>query len=925
MAGMITPLHYTLSLDPVLEERAFSGEVSIDLSLDSHHDRIVLDSSGLEIGSATIDGHPATVEIDEDRLAIIPASSLKGSRATVRVAFRGGLHRGRRGLFMSGACAVTQLQPAYARMVFPCFDDPRFKTTFDVSVTVSLSHTAVTNSPLLREEVAGDRRRLTFARSATMPVHLFGLAVGPFVTAVLDNGGVPIRLFSLPSNGSQRQPLLEVAHDMLHHCSDLLGVPYPWPKLDLVLVPEFEAAGIETTSVLYLRESAARLDSDADAERRTQRDRLLAHELAHQWFGSLVTPASWDDLWLSEGFATWLSAKAVVAAGNEASEVATVRSIRAAMATDSLASSRPLTTSGPNGELHELFDDITYWKGAAILRMLEAWLGEETFLRGIRAYLKRHAGGHATAADLFRALDDSATESVVSLVKSFVDFPGVPVLRFSWSGATIRIAQRAGERRTVPIRLKVGLASGVVESRQVLLHEPAVELTMPEDVNWVFGNAGAAGYYRCTHEVADAIPFDALSDAEALTRLYDAWDEVWRGGDVIAFLRIVKNMSGHPGIGRAAAEILSDLSTLLAEGARHDPFAQWIAGRFPAASIRGIESGAGTGELDTAGRSDDETLARFENLLADPATRLSAWNHLKTNWDDLHQRVVSFGGRGAIAALAAVADRPMRNDIARFFTGRGTPGMQRILRQTLERIDSRIRFRDREQLTFDAWLTHETSTSFAADDRLRRGHALINMLAAGFHGAMVHRAWLDGLRTTVPEWMQPRDALARIVGALERRLTAVFAGVLMLDEPLFALPIRLQEDFLASAHLSVRLLAGGPQSDPEAVRALAAVLARQGAVFERLLRGAIAFTDLSGDAGAARLLRTRLVSTEDDRIRVGHLLDRVAAGDLTDAVRRALWIECAALPSLQQSQAADLATLVARTAENQPRQTQRDS
>jgi aminopeptidase N/puromycin-sensitive aminopeptidase len=924
MTRLVTPLHYSLSLDPLLEERRFSGEVSIEVAVEGRPSRVILDASGLEIVEATIDGVRAAFDTAGDRLSILSAAPLPGPRATLWIAFRGEMHREGRGFFMSGACAVTQLQPVYARSLFPCFDDPAHKTTFDLTVSASLRDTVVANAPLLRDEIHGDRRRMTFATSAKIPPHLLGMAVGPFHVSALA-GNPPLRFFTLQPDGGEAS-VLEAVLQFVRFYESLLGVPYPWPKLDLVAVPQFEAAGIETTSLLLFRESAVLPGAGATPQQHRQRASLVAHELAHQWFGSLVTPASWEDLWLSEGFATWLAAKAVPA-GGEHDEVPDVRAIRAAMAADSLPSSRSLRTSGRSaGELHELYDDITYWKGAAVLRMIEAWLGEETFRRGVTRYLTRHAGGHAASTDLWRALEEAAGQPVGSLVETLIGQPGVPALHFSWSGHTIRITQRGNAAGTVPVFVVAGLANGLVARRQIVAGTDPSTLEMPHTVKWVFGNAGSAGYYRCTYDDARAIPADALSGAEVATLLADAWDDLWRGAvDVIAYLDIVERLRGRQAIAGIAASHLADLRQLLAGGPRDEAFAAWIAAAFPSAGESGRDRRSQNDPASAATITDDEILNHFEEHLGNQDTRALAWAHLKAHWEELGPRVVSFGGRGAIAALAAVSDRKTRDDIAGFFATRTAAGAERTLRQTLERIDGRIRFREREQLMFDAWLTRRSYPSFVPEPSLRHVHALLNTLAAGFHGALVHRSWLEGLGLPVPSWMQPPADLGHVVTALDHRTVAVFRGSAVVDAPLFALAKRLEEDLRASADLAERLLAEGPQSADEAAKGLGAVLARQAATFERTLRGAITFADLFGDGGAARVLRTRLLAADGDRARIRRLLDDVASGNARNEFGRALMNECTSLPSVQRAEAAGVAALVNAAAANLPRPTERDS
>lgn len=905
---MISPLHYTLSLEPHPEQRSFHGAVSIEIYIDEQVEWIVLDAVGLQIESVSVDGATATFEITPGAVVITPPVPLT-ARSTIVLRYRGQLDDSGRGLFMGGDCILTQVQPVSARRIFPCFDDPRWKTPFDLTVTAPRSHIVIANAPLLHEEELGDRRRLTFATSPPLPTHLFALAAGELSATSQDAGGLPLRFFTRLPDGREAFAL-EAASRFLAVHSRLLGVAYPWPKLDLVAVPEYEAAGMEATSVIFFRESAVLVDDNATPERRNEVASLVAHELAHQWFGSLVSPASWEELWLSEGFATWAAAKALISENGSAAEVASTRATRGAMAVDSLPSCRALHSAATADQLPELYDVIAYQKGAAVLRMLEHWLGEETFARGVTLYLNRHAEAHATSDDLWSALREVSGEDVAAVAAPFVRRSGVPTIRFDWSGPTIRVTRSGDEDHAVPVAMKIGLVGGGLERRRVLLRTASEALEMAGDVSWVFGNDNAAGYYRCRHAGPSAISTAELSDPEAVALIADTWDAMWGGtGDTLESLRVLDDVGRRPALVGIASEYLADLAALLAGGGRLAPFAAWASSRFPGIDLRrGSDATVDFAALDSAG--SDEASRLLEKALANPDTAGAAWLHLREHWDALQRTLISFGGRGAMTALASVCDRAIRNDIAAFFAGRAIPGAERTLRQTLETIDSRIAFREREQRVFDAWLTHQSSPAIAADESLRAGHALLNALTAGFHGALVHRGWIEGLGLTPPPWMQRSDDLARVAAALERRLLALITGNVVIDAALLDLAARLHEDLLASADLTESILAAGHESTSDvAVRMLAALLARQAAVYERLVRGAIVFAELFRIDDAGRVLRTRLFASEEERARVRALVQRAVSAPATLELRASLWSENVPLPALQRSQAAELAAL----------------
>jgi puromycin-sensitive aminopeptidase len=898
---VIKPLHYTLSLDVDLAAHAFSAEATIAATTLEPLTSLVLRCERLAVDAVSVDGRPATFDVDGQELRI--DTNLPADReCVVRVTYRGAIGESWRGFFMSGACAVTQLQPAYAPRLFPCVDEPAWKTPFDLTVVASTADTVVANAPLLtRETVDGRRQRWTFATSPPLPVHLFGLAVGPFEVAHDGVEGIRVRLFAPP--GSRRQDaVLTIATRLLVRHAATLGVPYPWPKLDLVIVPDYEAAAIETTAALYFRESAVHVAAESGTAGPNAVTGLVAHELAHQWFGSLVSPASWCELWLSEGFATWLADKVT------ADEVEVTRGTRAAMAADSLAGSRALrsTSAAPDG-LHELYDAIAYRKGAAILRMLEAWLGEPAFLEGARVFLTRHAGATAVSEDLWTALAETSGLDVAAVALPLTDLPRVPQLTFEWSGSTVRISR--GGTSPLPVTVRAGLAGGVIETRRLLM-EGSADLEMPDDVSWVFGNVDATGYYRCSYADSTAIPAAALSDAEAITLLCDTFDAMWEGtSDTIEFLRVAKAVGDRPGVAHTANELVGELSRLLAGGERSTLFRAWVERAMPSVIAPALDKPSVDVDPDRPWRRD-QVLARLEQQLANPASRQEAWIDLSANWDRLEETVVTFGGRGALTALAAVADVAMRDQIATFFSTREIAGGKATLRNTLAVIDSRIAFREREQPIFDAWLVSQSGASGGVTGGSGVAHALLNTLAAGFQGALLHREWLERRGVPVPEWMQPAADLTRVVKALEHRLLNVFRGVSVIEEGLRDLTLRLREDLHSSADMVEHLLAEGHErAAPETAHLLAATLARQSAVHERMLRSAIAFSDLSGLAGVNRALRTTLRATEAERSRVKSILAQRFSEDTTSEARRALWSACTDLPRVQRSHAADLRSL----------------
>ncbi|MBL8682306.1 MAG: M1 family metallopeptidase [Myxococcales bacterium] len=337
--------------------------------------------------------------------------------------------------------AFTQFEPNDARRAFPCFDEPAFKVPWKLDLTVPAGAVALANMPEASRETLADRRvRVRFRETPPTPSYLIAFAVGPFdvvehAPVTLEFGGervtVPLRGVATEGQGALVRESLDVAAAHLEVLSRYFDRNYPYPKLDLVAVPEFGAGAMENPGLVTFREEMLLIDpARATTSARRGIAGIIAHELAHQWFGNLVTMRWWDDLWLNEGFATWATSRVLDTWRPEmGSRVESVRSRAWAMDQDSLPTARivrqPVRSTS---EAEEAFDGITYTKGAAFLRMLETAMGEDAFRAGIRRYIRAHAWGNATASDLFDDLQSTGGIDVSTVASSFLDFRGVPIV-----------------------------------------------------------------------------------------------------------------------------------------------------------------------------------------------------------------------------------------------------------------------------------------------------------------------------------------------------------------------------------------------------------------------------------------------------------------------------------------------------------------
>lgn len=536
----VTPRRYTLALDVRPDAPAFTGTVRIDVTLRRalssfwmHGRNLTVRSVQLQrAGKATLNGQWRLA--DPEGVAEVTLSGpADAGDATLVLTYRGAWNGNLRGLYRAteqGATyAFTQFEPMSARYAFPAFDEPRFKTPFDIALTVPRGHVAITNNPEKSRVAAGpDTETVTFATSAPLPTYLVAMAVGPF--DVVEGAPVPpteARKTALPlrgvaarGKGKQLAYALARTGELLRTSESYFGVAYPYAKLDLIAVPEFSAGAMENPGAITFRESLLLIEPErASLDVKRAFAGVMAHELAHMWFGDLVTLRWWDDTWLNEGFASWMTLRALgLWRPALRSDLRAAENAAAVMRSDALAAARqvrqPILT---HHDVRNAFDDITYKKGAALLGMFERWVGEEPFRRGVRGYLQKHRFGNATSEDFLAALSAGAGRDVSAAFRTFLEQPGVPLVRVKPQctrggdkPARIQLSQEryrpigsataASGLWQIPVCLRYLGTSGA-RSHCALLERAQMELELPETRGcpaWLHPNADGAGYYRFT-------------------------------------------------------------------------------------------------------------------------------------------------------------------------------------------------------------------------------------------------------------------------------------------------------------------------------------------------------------------------------------------------------------------------------------------
>ncbi|OAD78274.1 hypothetical protein PHYBLDRAFT_154347 [Phycomyces blakesleeanus NRRL 1555(-)] len=459
----VRPSHYTLTLAPDLEEFVFEGRVKIDLDVNDASKTIVVNVQEIDISSAVlsvVSGETQTstkITYDEDlQIATLYfANEVKaGSKAVLDISFKGILNDKMNGFYRSTYkdsegntkyLASTQFEATSARRAFPCWDEPAIKATFDVTLVVPTELTALSNMDVVSEEVHDSKKDVVYRTTPIMSTYLLAFVVGPFeyieaFTSGEHNGRkIRSRVYTLPGTAYQGRHALQVCTEALEYFAKVFGEPYPLPKMDMVAIPDFDSGAMENWGLVTYRTVALLFDDERSSiETKKTIGYVVCHELAHQWFGNLVTMEWWDHLWLNEGFATWVGWFALDHIHPEW-DVWTnfvTDSLPSALVLDSLRSSHPIEVAVKDPkEVSQIFDAISYLKGASVIRMLSSWLGVETFLEGIRQYIQAHKFSNASTDDLWAALSDAAGVDVSEFMTLWTRRVGYPLLRVTLNGS----------------------------------------------------------------------------------------------------------------------------------------------------------------------------------------------------------------------------------------------------------------------------------------------------------------------------------------------------------------------------------------------------------------------------------------------------------------------------------------------------------
>jgi tricorn protease interacting factor F2/3 len=521
---------YDLFLDVDLRKLSFDGTVRIRLDSDTD---IKLNSVELEILEIEANGRPVKYNLEGEDLSV-KTGKFAGE---LGIKYRGSISDNLVGLYKAaydgGYVASTQFEAASARRVFPCLDHPAYKAVFKLTVKTDSDTSVISNMPQSSVKVEGPRKTVEFPKTPRMSTYLLYLGIGRFEEVKDRLDGVEYIVATVPGKSSGAKFPLDVAKDSVKFFESYFGSKYNLPKMHLIAVPEFAAGAMENWGAITFREIALLVDKESSIRTKKQVAEVIAHEISHQWFGDLVTMKWWDDLWLNESFATFMAYKAtdsmfpqwVVWQDFVRGETA------GALGRDSLVNTHPIEVkvNSPT-EIEEIFDDISYGKGASIIRMLEAYAGEDHFMRGVRSYLEMYKFSNAAGVDLWNEIEHASKTRVKTMMTEWIRRPGYPVLIVKAEGRKLMIQQQrflldgksAPSNWPVPITLKIN-----GKERKVLMERSEESIDVPDGVESLKLNLEQTGFYRVYYgglydkvwrtEMSPVDRYGIVSDAYAFT------------------------------------------------------------------------------------------------------------------------------------------------------------------------------------------------------------------------------------------------------------------------------------------------------------------------------------------------------------------------------------------------------------------------
>ena len=773
----VEPVAYDLTVTPDAKALTFAGHVAITVEADRGVSRIVLNALNLEIGAATVDGAPATAAVDPktQTVAFTTGRTLAPGRHLLAIDYTGKIANSATGFFHvdyagGGRMLTTQFEPVDARRFLPVFDEPAKKAVFTVSAVAPQDQLVVSNMPEASSEpLPGGLKRVRFAPTPRMSSYLLFFGVGDLERISKDVDGTTVSVVIRRGQTAQGRYALATAEQLLRFYNDYFGRKYPLPKLDLVAAPGDVSGSMENWGAILFSQSNVlvdpRLSSAGD-----QQDvyRIIAHEMAHLWSGDLVTMAWWDDLWLNEGFASWMATKATDHFHPEWRPLLTALGDKDdAMLLDARPGGHPIVQRiATVAQAEQAFDPITYKKGEAVIRMLETYAGVDAWRAGVRAYMAEHEYGNATSDDLWRAIDKAAGKPVSAVARDFTTQPGVPLLHVASSSGGVTITQTrladdyklesvtvAQDRLDIqsrtarvlswrtPVLLK-DLGGGPLEERMISRTSPQ------SGGHAVVVNSGQLGYLRVAYDRPAFAPlvdnFAQLSAADQYGLLNDGLALGMTGEEPISnYLRLTAALpaDADPLVWRAQARTLAGIDSYYSNGPQRVAFRAWTARVMdPVLARLGFDARAGEPPTDAVLR---ETLLLALSQLGDPVVAAEARRRFDAAASDLSK--LAPGERRWVLVGAARAADPQ--------TFQAIRALARAARDPLERNDLYI---DLAAVDDEALASQVLALAITDEAPTNLAPTLVREIAA-VHPALAWRFTMDNL----PAITRNLDTLSR--------------------------------------------------------------------------------------------------------------------------------------------------------------------
>jgi len=543
MAGVI-PINYEIMFEPLFHNFKFNGEEVITLNLSKPTNSIKIDAAELSIkeshiiqGGKIISSESSLNEKDE-KLTIKLAKKIKGN-AKLSIKFTGTLNDRLLGFYKSQYkdrkgktkyLATTQFEAADARRAFPCWDEPAVKATFDVSLLVDKHLDAISNMPVISKKKTGTKILHKFGRTPIMSTYLLYLGVGEFEYLHGKLRNIKIRIVTTKGNKNKGKLSLDFTKKFLGEYEKYFGIKYPLPKLDMIAIPDFAAGAMENWGAITFREAILLYDTKTSSTKTKQYiAEVISHELAHQWFGNLVTMKWWNDLWLNESFATFMATKIVNKFYPEWDlwDQFLGDAMLEAMSLDALKNSHPINVDVKHpAQIREIFDAISYDKGGNVLRMLENYVGMENFRKGLKYYLTQHKYSNAEGQDLWKSIGKVARKPVDTMMKTWIDQVGYPVVDVKRNNSKVSLTQRrflsdgsisSKNKWAIPIHIE----EGNHENSILMKSQKSVVSLKNTDSNFII-NSGRYGFYRVQYDDNSLANLSLLIDEKILDHV-DRW------------------------------------------------------------------------------------------------------------------------------------------------------------------------------------------------------------------------------------------------------------------------------------------------------------------------------------------------------------------------------------------------------------------